>query len=894
MARFRRNRFPPLVALAEIESGTVTVERVGALVPPLLEARRVGVRTLDGWLISADVFREVVRSALPPAHDPATLLRIIHRPAGLERAARARERLLSVALPEALTDELVQLWGALQGVATWGLRARASFTCADPTIAALASLEGELVGLRGPDALQDAVRKLWAACVYADTLQVLRAHKIRDLAVAILIEPLPPVVASGTVLTEDPAQPFHPIDPAQAPGDGRTARRVSGQVVWAAFGLGSPVIEGAAAYDLVRLSPSGELVEARIAAKTQQCVVAAQGACATAVPHAKAVGPALSQHAQEQLLDAVNKLESLGSGARKLDFLELRGGEVCVTAVERTYGTGWPEGGNATTVWSRAALSESLPGVPSPLTGSLAEMFEDGELRETLHSLGCKLPRGGALVRRVHGRYYANLSLLAPALCELPGIEAAALAGVVGSEAAQALRFQSERGSGASTLARLPVAAARLLAQQRTVADEVQRFEREAQQQRRWLAEMELAILPDDALKTTLLETYDLSQRTGRLLLTSSLLVLASHTGLKAVLARSTPVQAERLTQRITSGVGDLDSSALGVALAHVTAIAEKDAPARERLLTSPLPAHEELPAGPTRRALQQFLDAYGERAIRESELMTARFAEAPEPVLAMIAAGLADEAVDPDQRLSLARVQADRELAALEARLPYVEKTLVRALLSRSRIFIRLREHMRIWMARTLNMLRIVTLDVDRRLRRLDSSLTPGAAFFCTFEELVSAVGSYRVDLGPLIRLRRDSYARHAQRLDPPETFVGRPGPFQLPPLGSVVLHGAGCSPGVVTGRARLVGPRGVGIAAARRGEILVMRSLDVALAPLFLLAGGLVCETGGVLSHGSILAREYGLPAVAGVPSATTTVQDGERLRVDGDRGVVERLDA
>ena len=108
MARFRRNRFPPLVALGEIEPGSVGVDRVGALIPPLLEARRAGVRTLDGWLISADVFRDVVRSALPPAHDPATLLRIIHRPAGLERAARARERLLSVALPEPLMDELVR------------------------------------------------------------------------------------------------------------------------------------------------------------------------------------------------------------------------------------------------------------------------------------------------------------------------------------------------------------------------------------------------------------------------------------------------------------------------------------------------------------------------------------------------------------------------------------------------------------------------------------------------------------------------------------------------------------------------------------------------------------------------------------------------------------------
>jgi pyruvate,water dikinase len=58
--------------------------------------------------------------------------------------------------------------------------------------------------------------------------------------------------------------------------------------------------------------------------------------------------------------------------------------------------------------------------------------------------------------------------------------------------------------------------------------------------------------------------------------------------------------------------------------------------------------------------------------------------------------------------------------------------------------------------------------------------------------------------------------------------------------------------------------------------------------------MAGGIVCELGSALSHGAVVAREYGVPAVLRVPAVTTTVQDGERLRVDGDRGLVERLDA
>jgi phosphohistidine swiveling domain-containing protein len=107
-------------------------------------------------------------------------------------------------------------------------------------------------------------------------------------------------------------------------------------------------------------------------------------------------------------------------------------------------------------------------------------------------------------------------------------------------------------------------------------------------------------------------------------------------------------------------------------------------------------------------------------------------------------------------------------------------------------------------------------------------------------------------------------------------------------------VLHGAGGSDGVVVGPARLISAQSSDIAKVRPGDILVMRSLDLGFTPLFLAAPGLVSEVGSALSHGAVIAREYGVPAVLGVRAVTTTVKDGERLRIDGARGIVERLDA
>jgi pyruvate,water dikinase len=75
--------------------------------------------------------------------------------------------------------------------------------------------------------------------------------------------------------------------------------------------------------------------------------------------------------------------------------------------------------------------------------------------------------------------------------------------------------------------------------------------------------------------------------------------------------------------------------------------------------------------------------------------------------------------------------------------------------------------------------------------------------------------------------------------------------------------------------------------------GEVLVARTTDVGLSPLFLVAAAVVTELGGPMSHASIVAREYGIPAVVNVPGVTLAIKTGDRLRIDGDRGVVERLD-
>ena len=124
------------------------------------------------------------------------------------------------------------------------------------------------------------------------------------------------------------------------------------------------------------------------------------------------------------------------------------------------------------------------------------------------------------------------------------------------------------------------------------------------------------------------------------------------------------------------------------------------------------------------------------------------------------------------------------------------------------------------------------------------------------------------------------------------PERFTGRPTPLPMKAAAAQdMLTGTPVSPGQVTGRARVIrDPRFDG--PMQPGEILVAPVTDASWTPLFALASGLVVDMGSALSHGSTVAREYGLPAVVNVRSGTTTIRTGDLIAVDGTKGTVTRL--
>ena len=173
---------------------------------------------------------------------------------------------------------------------------------------------------------------------------------------------------------------------------------------------------------------------------------------------------------------------------------------------------------------------------------------------------------------------------------------------------------------------------------------------------------------------------------------------------------------------------------------------------------------------------------------------------------------------------------------------------------------------------------------------------------FFLTLSEIYGFVENnvQVTELQALAKLRKGEFYKIQHTSCPP--FLKGNSPYT--PIsereiinGHVVLQGIPVSPGRKIGHARIIVSSEnleQDSQLIEQGDILVTKCTDPAWTPILPKLGGLVMETGGSLSHGSVIAREYGIPAVVGITNATNNIKQGELLEVDGSNGIVTRLDA
>ncbi|MCX2953404.1 PEP/pyruvate-binding domain-containing protein [Lentzea sp. NEAU-D7] len=285
--------------------------------------------------------------------------------------------------------------------------------------------------------------------------------------------------------------------------------------------------------------------------------------------------------------------------------------------------------------------------------------------------------------------------------------------------------------------------------------------------------------------------------------------------------------------------------------------------------------------------ALDRFLARWGHRAVAEIDLGLPRWSDDPAHVIGVIKNFLRLEGDQGHPDAVFARGAADAEaMIDTLARRARGRGWFVRFALRRTRLLAGLREYPKYLVVTLFGALRKRVAAIGAELvaaGRLDAA---DDVFFLNFEEMRSPQG----DLRPTVAARREVYDREMRRRHIPRVLLSDGTEPEAVHHGVPVegdLVGTPASAGMVTGVARVVmDPVGAHL---EPGEILVAPSTDPGWTPLFLTAGGLVMEMGGANSHGAVVAREYGIPAVVGVREAVTRIRTGERITVDGSTGAV-----
>jgi rifampicin phosphotransferase len=299
--------------------------------------------------------------------------------------------------------------------------------------------------------------------------------------------------------------------------------------------------------------------------------------------------------------------------------------------------------------------------------------------------------------------------------------------------------------------------------------------------------------------------------------------------------------------------------------------------------------------------AIAEFMKRYGMRGLAEIDIGQLRWREEPTSVIQILKSYVQiPEEMAPDalfEKGSKAAELAIENLAG-QARRGFggeIKEKILRALAERIRMLMGLRESPKFFIVRLMGIIREELLASGVEFASEGRIEKPEDLFFLHFHELQALANHDARDWKSLIAERRRVYDRENRRKQIPRVLASDGRAF-YEGLGSEtdtgdVITGSPVSPGIAEGVVHVIfDPRG---AQLTPGEILVCPGTDPAWTPLFMAASGLITEVGGMMTHGSVVAREYGIPAVVGVHQATTRLKDGQRIRIDGTAGKIMILE-
>ncbi len=698
-------------------------------------------------------------------------------------------------------------------------------------------------------------------------------------AMAVVIQPLLEARVAGV------AYSIHPLT-------GRTTQ----VVINAVTGLAAVLVDGRVTPDhyvveMARNSQPNRISERTASGQTQALQVTGQGLCELPLPD-NAIGRATLS--DDQLLELARKAKQIEKtfdhpvdlewlyDDRGLWLLQARPIAGRIRSTQFT---------NDDCEWSRANFKETMPELPSPLGLSFLELFMERYILEPYRRLGCQIPEGVTSVRTFQGRPYINMTLFYSLITQLRG-DPSPFTEQMGGEILA--RVPEAHPLGWFTIARAAVV---MLAEMRKVV----------RQGPTWFAEMKEMAAENRADLLRAISGKDIALRLdaiGRRLDEQELTfgiaggVAQCLQTLGRLLPRWLGEDWRALLNGALQGQSAVISAQQIVRLAEIADMVRRDPHATSWFTAEtwdPVEVHHQLEGTDVLRAFNRYLNDYGHRAVGESDPMSPRFTDRPELLLAVLRTQiLAPTSATPADILERQAAVRERALSEIRARFGWRFHRWVIFSWWYRRLcqFFALREANRHHLMYYSAAARSLLLRLGEWLVEQGRLSSQEDIFYLTIEGRADLLAGASRDWREVIQARR-AERDHYATVSVPDTIqdwhtVIRSAGTSSATASEGIFHGIPISPGQVEGPARFIRSM-EDWSRVCRGDILVVSVIDPGMAPLFGVAGGLIAEMGGTLSHGAIIAREYGLPAVANVLGITTRLKEGDRINLDAGRGKI-----
>src|SRR5215467_1423519 len=761
---------------------------------------------------------------------------------------------------------------------------RSSATNEDAVQASFAGLYRTKVGVAS-EVTGRAIKDLWASVWDERVVDYMLKCNSADSppGMAVVIQSLAEANISGIAFS------IHPV-----------TGRDNQVTINAIRGLGSPLVDGTVAPDqyIVELGNDGQSMRLRRhipARQMEQLVMTADGVARERISSEDRTISSLSQPQQYEVAGLAKQIERIfhspvdlewAIDAEQLWVLQVRP----ITAVTAT-----SELTNDDSEWSRANFKETMPEVPSPMGLSFLEHFMEAYILSHYRRLGSRIPPGLSSVRTLNGRPYLNMTLFHILVGQLrsdPSLNVEQMGGepLVGPPPVTPLGWLAFLRAGWlmwSEMRRVVKSAPTSFVEMKDLAarysvDRVRHLSFEELGQRleelgRWLGAREA--------------TFGIVGGVGQCLQAFNL-SLPSWLG----------EDWRGLLNASLQGQGTVISAQQIVRLAELAELARGDTIASQELRREGLDlesCRERLRGSSFLSAFDRYLDEYGHRGLGESDIMSPRFADEPDVLLDVIKVQLNGPVSTSAEIIERQRASRESALSIIKRRCGWrLDRWLIFQWWYRRLCrFLALREanrhHLMYYSTAARNLLlRVGELLVERGIFTVREDI-----FYLTLSEQEQLASGVPRDWILVVQTRRKA-REYWLALHVPDTIRNwddavRAVHDQNLASSDQTLRGLPISTGLVSGQARFV-RTAEDWSKVRAGDIIVAPVIDPGMAPLFGIAGGLIVEMGGALSHGAIIAREYGIPAVVNVHRAMSIMVEGERLTLNATQGEIIRLTA